>query len=354
MKDIYVNDQISLAEGKFVDDKNIDKAVFGPNVSYIPENCFNGCNNLKEVVFEGNINNIEAAAFMNCNNLQTINANTIGIIEDFAFYGCNNIINFNINEDIVNNIKYGTNNDSLSTYFVLPEIGTSLNDISWHKIDLISRKGKAKNYFKVGDEKKLIIEEFSYYDWENSKKFKITHPKTTYHIQILGFNHDNKSDNSGKTGITFGLKEPMSVIKVMNFTNTNVGGWKDSKMRNYLQYAVYNALPSKLQSVIKTVNKISDTGNKDTSTLVTTQDKLFLFSMEEVGFTEYNSLNFVSGQGTKYEYFADNISRTKDDYWWLRSTNTNNEYRFHCVMDNGISNSCDADFAIAIVFGFCI
>lgn len=118
----------------------------------------NGCDKLKEITFQGNINSVEAAAFMECENLKTIKANNINTIKDFAFYGCDNIYNFDIKEDIAFNIKYGTNNNILSQYFILPEIGISLNDVSWQKLNLISQKNKIKDYFKVGDEKELLLD----------------------------------------------------------------------------------------------------------------------------------------------------------------------------------------------------
>ena len=37
-----------------------------------------------------------------------------------------------------------------------------------------------------------------------------------------------------------------------NSTNTNIGGWKDSEMRTYINGTIYNALPSDLQNVITT------------------------------------------------------------------------------------------------------
>ena len=45
---LRINNQTELAKNKFVG-KNIDKIIIGPDIKYIPENCFNGCNNLKEI-----------------------------------------------------------------------------------------------------------------------------------------------------------------------------------------------------------------------------------------------------------------------------------------------------------------
>ena len=98
----------------------------------------------------------------------------------------------------------------------------------------------------------------------------------------------------------------------MNSSNTNEGGWKNSEIRTYVNNDVCNALPSDLQAVIKEVNKVSDNGNRDKTTLNTTKDKLFLLSFEEVGFTTADSGHFVAGQGMKYEYFTDDNSREKN------------------------------------------
>ena len=340
---LKINNQNELTKNKFVG-KNIDKIIIGPNITYIPENCFNNCKNLNEITFEGNINNIEAAAFMGCENLKTINANNINVIKDFAFYGCNNIVDFNVDENIANNIKFGSYNNSLSTYFELPEIGMSFNDIPWRKINLISKKGKAKDYFEIGNEKEIAID------------------SEIYHIQIIGFDHDDKSDGSDKASITGQFKEIRTTGKAMNSSRGNVGGWKDSKMRTYLSNNIYNSLPSDLQAVIKEVNKVSDNGNMDTTTLNITKDKLFLLSLEEVGVTS-NDVDgrCVNGQGTKYEYFSNDASRVKSNlsgelmcFWWLRSTYTNDTNDFFFVYFNGDWNYYRANDANGVVPAFCI
>ena len=218
----------------------------------------------------------------------------------------------------------------------------TFNDYTWAEIAAISESGNAASTFSVGDEKELQIGD------------------ETYHVQILGFNHDDKSDGTGKAGITVGLKEIMTTEHVMNSTRTNAGGWKDSEMRTYVNNDVYSSLPLDLQAVIKTVNKKSNNGNKDTITLNTTQDKLFLLSFEEVGFaTSYNH-NFVVGEGTKYEFFSDNSSRVKEylngesSKWWLRSTYTDYIDYFRCVNDSGAANCANAINGFGVVFGFSI
>ena len=149
----------------------------------------------------------------------------------------------------------------------------------------------------------------------------------------------------------------MTTTHAMNSTNTNIGGWKDSEMRTYVNNDVYNALPSDLQTVIKTVNKVSDNGNEDTTTLNTTQDKLFLLSTTEVGF---NVSNDVDGQGTKYEYFSDNnsiikkyLSGNSNDYW-LRSSNTGNSVTFLLILSNGNITDTHSYHPLGVAPAFCI
>jgi hypothetical protein len=97
----------------------------------------------------------------------------------------------------------------------LPEAGQPLQSYSWADIAAISEAGEAANYFSVGDEKTVEIR------------------AKTYTLQVMGFNHDDLADGSGKAGMTFGLKEIMTSHN-MNSTATNVGGWEGSEMYTYL------------------------------------------------------------------------------------------------------------------------
>ena len=236
--------------------------------------------------------------------------------------------------------------DSYTEVIPIKELPTKVafNDMSWADISTVSEAGEAANYFNIGDEKELTI------------------GSETYHVQILGFGHDDKSDGTGKAGITVGLKEVMTTNKPMNDTATNTGGWKDCEMRTYLNETVHNSLPSDLQAVIKTVNKKSDNGNMNTTILNTTEDKLFLLSLEEVGFTTSDVYGYnVVEQGTKYEYFTDNASRVKSylsgsiaDYWWLRSADAEYTYCFLTVNNDGDCDNFFANDSYGVVFGFSI
>ena len=70
--------------------------------------------------------------------------------------------------------------------------------------------------------------------------------------------------------------------QTFNSTETSVGGWRDSKMRTYINDTIYKSLPSDLQNVITTTKVISGHGPTSGETNFETQDKLYLLSAHEV------------------------------------------------------------------------
>ena len=125
-----------------------------------------------------------------------------------------------------------------------------------------------------------------------------------------------------------------------NSTETNVGGWKDSEMRTYINNTIYNALPSELQGVITTTKVISGHGNTAGETNFETQDKLYLLSVKEVyGEAKYDTvdtetkqLDFYKNNGTTTSnYSAAGKGRAvngTNNLWWLRTPNKSNAGSF--------------------------
>lgn len=231
-----------------------------------------------------------------------------------------------------------------------------LNAMSWSEIAAIAAAGRAPCVFNVGDEKQIKL----------STGEVIT-------LVILGFCHDGyynaDADEDNYMTITFGMKNCLTTRYQMNASNTNVGGWKNSKMRTSVMPTLLSQLPSDLQSVIKEVYKRTSAGNKST-TIETTNDKLFLLSEVEVNGTGTATYN---DEGAQYAYFKRNggYVATPDGWypqgikalsdgdgsagtWWLRSPFVAyaNGFRyvgsFGNVVADPASNSC------GVSFGFCI
>ena len=139
-----------------------------------------------------------------------------------------------------------------------------------------------------------------------------------------------------------------------NSTETNVGGWKDSEMRTYINNTIYNALPSELQGVITTTKVISGHGNTAGETNFETQDKLYLLSVKEVyGEAKYDTvdtetkqLDFYKNNGTTLSSYSTTgkgkaINGT-NNYWWLRSPNSGgNEVFLRVSMFGNLIINCD-------------
>ena len=74
----------------------------------------------------------------------------------------------------------------------------------------------------------------------------------------------------------------LPLLRRMNSTNDNTGGWAESEMRTFLNTRIYEALPYKWQSVIKQVSVKSSAGGTSYS-ITTSNDKLYLAANREVG-----------------------------------------------------------------------
>ena len=143
-----------------------------------------------------------------------------------------------------------------------------------------------------------------------------------YRIDIIGKNHDDLSDGTGKAPLTFQMHDCYDTTYQMNSSNTNAGGWRDCQMRTQTMPALKALLPAEVQSGIREVNKLTSAGNQS-SIIVTTSDELFLLSEIEIfGSTTYS----FAGEGTQYDYYrignrtAKNINGNLNA-WWTRTPN---------------------------------
>lgn len=299
------------------------------NVDYIPEGKFCNLSKLNHVIIN-DVKIINSGSFMNCMNLSNLEINNnVQIINDFAFH--NTKIGFI--PELYENTKFGVYNN-LGKHI-------ELKNISWKDINKLSELHICQEYFNVGDE----------------KTFKINN--NDYTVQIYGFNHDDLANSNGKANITFGFKNVLNYTYPINFENPNNGGWSCSDVRTHLNKKFYETFPNELRSVIKEVNKVSDTGNRDANTLYTTTDKIFIPSVEEVGYDVANKDIVVFGQGSKYEIF-NKTTREKINFenrsvsWWTRSCITNSNYDFFYLKKDGDILFKSGNFFQGIVPCFCI
>ena len=134
---------------------------------------------------------------------------------------------------------------------------------------------------------------------------KLTDGKTLEY-RIIGIDHDDLADGSGKAGLTF-LTTSTTIYSRMNATDTNAGGWERSELRQKMNSGeVWSLMPSDFQSKVKTVRKLTNNvggGDANNNAAVTaTSDKLFLLSYSEIAPTPYLASHpWTSLEGTQYE-----------------------------------------------------
>lgn len=190
--------------------------------------------------------------------------------------------------------------------------------------------------------------------WNVADNKPMTINGVDYQIDIIGKNHDDYSDGSGKAPLTFQMHDCYADKKNMNAINTNRGGWTSCDMRNTHLPAILALMPTEVQNGIREVDKLTSDGNKS-ATINTTADKLFLLSEIEVfGFTTHS----VSGEGTQYAYYEDGNSDVKkvngsDTQWWERSPRANSSTGFCFINSYGYASASNAPNSRGVAFGFC-
>ena len=190
---------------------------------------------------------------------------------------------------------------------------------SWSTIAANVKSGNTSKY-NVGDTKEVDLGELG-----------------THTVRIA--NKSACESETSETACGFVVEFADIITKQQfNSTLTNVGGWKDSELRTYINGTIYNAFPSELQNVISTTKVISGHGSTSGEENFETQDKLYLLSGHEVyedgtsnqisvKDTSYNNtkqLDYYKNQGVTTSSYAGAIKQYNgsNSYWWLRSASS--------------------------------
>lgn len=237
---------------------------------------------------------------------------------------------------------------------------------SWARIAEISESGEANKYFAVGDMKTIA--------------FTYGEETTNVPVRIVGFDHDDLADGSGKAGISIVLANALDTIPEITENDDYGEGyiWENSATRTALNSGDYYAgLPSDLREVLKSVTKTSNAGlsksygGREKNTLYTTTDKVWMLSSTEVGLDNAYETKYVAlGQGAVYEYFATSAQTKrmtksiKGKTYWCPTRSMQAQYACTSVGWNASDGS--AQYAVlgktsssqsvrgARIFGFCI
>mgnify|MGYP000476087531 CR=1 FL=1 len=180
---------------------------------------------------------------------------------------------------------------------------------------------------------------------------KLTNGKTLEY-RIIGINHDELADGSGKAGLTF-LTTSTGIKSRVNATDTNAGGWERSELREKMNSGeIWNLMPSDFQSKVKPVRKLTNNVGANKNAAVTaTSDKLFLLSNAEIvptsswATSSWTSIYpWTSNEGTQYEAFKGKVTEydvpnsaiALAGKWWERSVYPYDPTSFLYVHLNGL------------------
>ena len=189
---------------------------------------------------------------------------------------------------------------------------------SWETIQKAVQTGNSGVY-NVGDTKEVDLGSFG-----------------THTIRIANKSECTTEASETACGFVIEFADCISET-IMNSTNTNVGSWKASTMRTYLNNTIYSSLPSDLQNVIVSTKVITGHGSAET-TNSETQDKLYLLSAKEVWGTaqddtvntETRQLDYYKNQGVTATSYAAAIKKYNGSaiFWYLRSPYSGNDSAF--------------------------
>lgn len=216
-------------------------------------------------------------------------------------------------------------------------VNPDFNEASWRELKTAVETGVATTLYAndVGKTKEVTL--------KNGQ---------TVHLRLSNNTADlaELADGTGTTGFGFDFAECYGAATYQwNTTNTNVGGWNASYMRNTVMPIILAQLPDEVQEVIATVKRKSVYSGTD-GTLVESEDKLFCLFEREIFASRSYSRQEEWNANTRWQYYAQNdtnAARIKQrngsaTNWYEGSLQENSTKGVCCVNSNG---SPDGNFA---------
>lgn len=225
---------------------------------------------------------------------------------------------------------------------------------SWDDIIAISESGKARENFAIGDKKTITIGD------------------TSVELMIIGFDHDDKFDGTGKAGMTILTMSPLP--------NTTINNTVIGTVRSFCQNTLVAQLPETLRNAVKPVTKKTNYFGSIRELewygfpLSMTDAKIRKYQSRQYGDADWDDL-FEDG-GTPYEYFETNYNSTLmgPAYKWLSGINNTwmrNQVKINSTMYNVAGKyppvtttssmyahtthvTYDTTTEKSVLFGFCI
>ena len=225
-----------------------------------------------------------------------------------------------------NGTEYTSTSTITDDALVYPKL-TKFELDSWTTIATNVRNGNTGDY-NVGD----------------TKEVNLGTTYGTHTLRIANTTTPSECSTSGFSQTACGfVLEFADIITTyeMNDTDTNVGGWPASSMYDFVNYDIYNSLPSDLKSTIIDTTVVSSHGSTNGENF-TSIDKLYLLSLKEV-YSDWSTNSYSSYDSAKdltrtLDYYINkNVTssddsetikkyKTTDSWWWLREAHSNYDH----------------------------
>ena len=221
------------------------------------------------------------------------------------------------------------------------ELGQILDDAADGQIDLQQDAGWA-----VGDVRTISVGSFT--DGAGT-----THSQQDIDIVITSFDEYMSCGNLMQVD----FKDALATSVRMNSTNTNVGGYGSSEMKTTTLPALVSALPSWMQSRMKTFSVLVSKGTASSTIETVTGNKLALRSEVELDDTTAST---YKDEGVYVPYYASNDQRKKKgghlgtySAWWERSPNVDDLSNWRFVKIDGSANGVNGSGIKYCLAPFC-
>ena len=221
---------------------------------------------------------------------------------------------------------------------------TQFEKDSWSTIATNVKNGNTSKY-NVGDTKEVDLGELG-----------------THTVRISNMSACTTETSETACGFVVEFADIITEQK-FNSTATNIGGWRDSELRTYVNGTIYESLPGNLQNIITTTKVISGHGSTSGEINFETQDKLYLLSSEEI-YSDFVSstnaqydtavgtsrqLDYYKNQGVTTSSYAGVIKQYngRSYYWWLRSARSSTTNNVLYVI-NGFWSNNNANYSYGV------
>ena len=230
---------------------------------------------------------------------------------------------------------------------------TTFEDDDWDTIIANVKSGNISAY-PVGSEKSITITGDFDEDGDSETQqmvLRVANNSMPSECSTPGF-------SQSACGFVLEFEELIYSRRISPYTNNgsngdgNIGSWKYSEVRNYVNTIIYNSLPDNIKNNIIEVDVVTGRGNRDTEEY-TTSDYLYLLSTKEVwgkeGTTNVINNDTADPYTRQLDYYkSQGVTTNSTDGtgaikkagssnagWWLRSPDNFYAYPYYYVKPNG-------------------